>query len=58
MELPWTALRKTYRITEIETIKPETDKQNQRYGYVNNQFSAEEKRGKKEMVQQEQKQIG
>ena len=58
MELPWTALRKTYRITEIKTIKPETDKQNQRYGYVNNQFSTEEKRGKKEMVQQEQKQIG
>ena len=57
MELPWTALRKTYRITEIETIKPEANEQNQRYGYVNNQFSTEEKRGKKEMVQQEQKQI-
>ena len=58
MELRWRPLAVIERIIDLETIKTESGEQRQRGGNVENQFSTEEKRRKKEMVQQKQEQIG
>ena len=58
MELRGRPLSAVERIIDLETIKTESGEQRQRGGNVEYQFSAEEKRRKKEMVQQKQEQIG